>query len=77
MVTTLELEPEHAEIAAANIRRAGLSKAVEIRLGPAIETLPKLEEEKRGPFDLIFIDADKPATPNTSSGLSGFRVQAH
>jgi predicted O-methyltransferase YrrM len=63
-VTTLELDPEHARIAAKNIERAGLSKSVEIRLGPAIKTLPKLEAEKRHPFDLIFIDADKPSNPD-------------
>ena len=59
MLTTLELEPEHAKVAAANIRRAGLSHLVEIRQGPALETLPKLGADKRGPFDLFFIDADK------------------
>jgi predicted O-methyltransferase YrrM len=52
---TLEADPKHAEVARRNIARAGLSDAVEVRLGKAIETLPGLE----GPFDLIFIDADK------------------
>jgi predicted O-methyltransferase YrrM len=57
---TLEAEPKHAEVARANIARAGLSGMVELRLGRAQETLPQLLAEGRGPFDLIFIDADKP-----------------
>jgi predicted O-methyltransferase YrrM len=56
---TLESVPEYAEVARANIERAGLSAAVEVRVGPAPETLPRL----RGPFDLIFIDADKQHNP--------------
>jgi predicted O-methyltransferase YrrM len=59
---TLESDPKHAAIARANLDRAGLTGVVEIRLGPALETLPKLAAEGRGPFDLIFIDADKPST---------------
>jgi len=59
---TLEAEPKHAEVARANIARAGLSDVVELRLGPALETLPRLAAEGRGPFDLIFIDADKQST---------------
>jgi predicted O-methyltransferase YrrM len=62
-LTTLELDPKHAMVAAANIRRAGLSRVVEIRQGPALETLPKIQAEGRGPFDLFFIDADKPNNP--------------
>jgi len=57
---SLEVDPKHAEVAQTNLDRAGLSSAVEIRLGPALDTLPKLVSEGRGPFDLIFIDADKP-----------------
>jgi predicted O-methyltransferase YrrM len=60
---TLEANPKHAEVARANIARADLAGAVEVRLGRAQETLPKLIDEKRGPFDLIFIDADKPGYP--------------
>jgi predicted O-methyltransferase YrrM len=56
---TLEYEPRHAEVAMANLVRAGLSDRVEIRVGRAGDTLPKLVEEGRGPFDLVFIDADK------------------
>jgi predicted O-methyltransferase YrrM len=59
LLTTLELDPKHAKVAAANITRAGLSHVVEIRQGHALETLPKLEAERKGPFDLFFIDADK------------------
>jgi len=58
---SLEVDPKHAEIARANLARAGLSSIVEIRLGSALDTLPKLVSEGYGPFDLIFIDADKPS----------------
>jgi predicted O-methyltransferase YrrM len=57
---SLEVDPKHAEVAQANIARAGLASVVEIQLGRALDTLPKLASEGRGPFDLIFIDADKP-----------------
>jgi predicted O-methyltransferase YrrM len=57
---SLEVDPKHAEVARANIARAGLANVVEIRLGSALDTLPKLVSEGRGPFNLIFIDADKP-----------------
>jgi predicted O-methyltransferase YrrM len=56
---TLEADPKHAEVARANITRAGLDGAVELRLGKALDTLPELAAEGRGPFDFIFIDADK------------------
>ena len=56
---TLEYEPKHARIARENIVRAGLGEVVEIRIGKALDTLPKLAAEARGAFDLIFIDADK------------------
>jgi predicted O-methyltransferase YrrM len=59
---TLEFEPKHAELAKANIARAGLGDVVEVRLGVALETLPKIAAERIGPFDLIFIDADKVST---------------
>jgi predicted O-methyltransferase YrrM len=58
-LVTLESEPLHAKIARKNIVRAGLEKIVEIRLGSARDTLKQLVAEKRGPFDFIFIDADK------------------
>jgi predicted O-methyltransferase YrrM len=60
---TLEADPAHAEVARANIARAGLADVVELRLGRAQETLPRLAAEGRGPFDLVFIDADKPSIP--------------
>jgi predicted O-methyltransferase YrrM len=60
---TLEAEPKHAEVARVNIARAGLDAVVELRLGPALETLPVLAAENGAPFDFIFIDADKPNIP--------------
>lgn len=62
-IVSLEYEPRHAEIARANLRRAGVLRRVEIRIGPALESLPKLKAERSGPFDLIFIDADKENNP--------------
>lgn len=61
---TLEAEAKHAEVARENLARAGLSEVVEVRLGPALESLPKLESEGAGPFDMFFIDADKPSNPD-------------
>lgn len=60
---TLESDPKHAEVARANFIRAGVDQLIELRLGPALETLPQLEAEGLGPFDLIFIDADKANIP--------------
>ena len=54
---TLEVDPEYAEVARANLARAGVDDRVTVRLGPGLESLPRLVEE--APFDLIFIDADK------------------
>ena len=62
-LVTLELDPKHAEVARANFVRAGLADLIELRLGRALDTLPGLAAEKRGPFDLIFIDADKVSIP--------------
>jgi predicted O-methyltransferase YrrM len=56
---TLELLPRHAEVAQANLERAGVADRVEIRVGPALESLQQLDREGVQPFDLIFIDADK------------------
>jgi predicted O-methyltransferase YrrM len=58
-VITLEYQEKHAKVARSNLARAGLSDKVEVILGSALQTLPRLESEGRGPFDLIFIDADK------------------
>jgi predicted O-methyltransferase YrrM len=58
-IVSLEYSAKHAEVARANLRRAGLARRVEIRVGPALATLPQLKAERAGPFDLIFIDADK------------------
>lgn len=62
-LVTLEVDPKHAEVARANVLRAGLQGLVDVRLGNALETLPLLSEEGGGAFDLIFIDADKPNIP--------------
>ncbi|MBV8630470.1 MAG: O-methyltransferase [Silvibacterium sp.] len=56
---TLEFDPKHAAVATANIARAGFAGIVEIRVGKALETLPEIAAEGHGPFDFIFIDADK------------------
>jgi len=57
---TLEADPRHADVARANLARAGLGDIVEVRLGRALDSLPQLESEGQGPFDFVFIDADKP-----------------
>jgi predicted O-methyltransferase YrrM len=56
---TLEVSSKHAEVARRNLARADLGGKVEIRIGAALETLPKIEAEELGPFDFVFIDADK------------------
>jgi predicted O-methyltransferase YrrM len=61
---TLEADPEYAEVARKNIANAGLSDLVELRVGPALDSLPDLEAEGAGPFDFVFIDADKIHTPH-------------
>lgn len=57
---SLEADPKHAEVARKNIARAGLDSKVDIRIGKALDILPELQDEGAGPFDMIFIDADKP-----------------
>jgi predicted O-methyltransferase YrrM len=59
-LVTLEYDPKHAAVAKANIARAGFADIVDLRVGRAQETLPVLASEGKGPFDFIFIDADKP-----------------
>jgi caffeoyl-CoA O-methyltransferase len=60
---TLEIDKAHADVALQNFKNAGVDSKVELRLGAAIETLPALVNENAGPFDMIFIDADKPPYP--------------
>jgi predicted O-methyltransferase YrrM len=62
-LVTLETDPRHAEVARENLARAGLEGTVELRVGPALDTLPRLHAESREPFDFVFIDADKPNNP--------------
>jgi predicted O-methyltransferase YrrM len=63
-IITLEANPRHAEVARANLENAGVLDRVNLRLGKAIDSLPSLEASGAGPFDLIFIDADKPSNPD-------------
>ncbi len=56
---TLEFDPKHAEVTRANVAHAGLAEKVEVRVGKALDSLPQLAAEGLGPFDFIFIDADK------------------
>ncbi len=62
-LVTLELRPDFAQVAGANIERAGVSALVQQRVGPASDSLEALREEGAGPFDMVFIDADKARTP--------------
>ena len=62
-LVTLEIDARHAEVARANLARAGLAQRVDVRLGPALQTLAGLEQQRQGPFDLVFIDADKANIP--------------
>jgi predicted O-methyltransferase YrrM len=62
-VVTLEANASYAEVASANIARAGFAELVELRVGAALDSLPPLAAEQRDPFDLVFIDADKQNTP--------------
>lgn len=62
-LVTLELDPRYAEVAGANIARAGVGGVVEQRVGPALDSLRALREEGVEAFDMVFIDADKARTP--------------
>jgi len=62
-LVTLESNPKHAEVALGNIAQAGLADLVELRQGPALDSLPALQAESVEPFDFIFIDADKQSNP--------------
>ncbi len=71
-VTTLEVEARHAEVARANLARAGLADVVDVRVGPGVDSLAALVDEGVQPFDLVFIDADKPS--NTAYLQAGLRL---
>lgn len=58
---TLEAEPRHADVARKNLAQAGLADVVDVRMGPALDTLAAMEAAGEGPFDFFFIDADKPS----------------
>jgi predicted O-methyltransferase YrrM len=62
-LVTLELSPEYAAVASANVERAGLAGLIELRVGPAQDSLAALEAKRGEPFDMVFIDADKQRTP--------------
>jgi predicted O-methyltransferase YrrM len=63
-LTTLEIDPHHAEVARSNLARAGLAAVAEVVVGPAVESLARLADQGAGPFDLVFIDADKEGYPD-------------
>ena len=60
---TLEANPAHAEVARANLERAGVADRVDVRVGRAQDLLPRLAADSAGPFDFVFIDADKASIP--------------
>ncbi len=62
-LVTIESDATHADVARANIARAGFAENVDVRVGLALDTLPQIAADGGGPFDLIFIDADKPSIP--------------
>jgi predicted O-methyltransferase YrrM len=70
-LVTLELSPTHAEVAVRNLVRAGLADKVEVRIGPATATLAALATAGTAPFDLVFIDADKPGYPEYFAAALG------
>jgi len=63
-IVSLEYSAKHAEVARANIAREGVADRVEVRVGAALDLLPKVEAEGFGPLDLAFIDADKENNAN-------------
>ena len=63
-IVTLEADPKHAEVARSNIARAGFASVIDVRLGDARVSIQQLAAEGAGPFDLVFIDADKQSIPH-------------
>ncbi len=63
-ILTLEFSAKHAEVARANFARAGFAEKIEVREGAALDTLPQIAAEGRGPFDFIFLDANKDGYPD-------------
>lgn len=63
-LVTIEADPRHAEVASANLAHAGLDVVVDVRVGQALDVLPRIAAEGQGAFDLVFIDADKPSNPD-------------
>lgn len=63
-VVTLEIDPKHAQVAQGNIDKAGLAAKADIRVGPALDTLEAMQAADEGPFDFVFIDADKQNNAN-------------
>jgi predicted O-methyltransferase YrrM len=63
-LVTLEAAARHAEVARANLARAGLGDVVEVRVGRAVDSLRQIAAEGSGPFDVVFIDADKESNPD-------------
>jgi predicted O-methyltransferase YrrM len=63
-IVTIEADPRHADVALANLQTAGVADRVDLRVGPALEVLPLIQAGRTGPFDLVFIDADKPSNPD-------------
>jgi predicted O-methyltransferase YrrM len=62
-LVTLEIDPVHADVARANLKHAGLAEVAEVRLGAGADSLRRLVEGGAEPFDLVFVDADKPSNP--------------
>jgi predicted O-methyltransferase YrrM len=63
-IVTIEADPHHARVALANLQRAAVADRVDLLVGPALEVLPSIHAERPDPFDLVFIDADKPSNPD-------------
>jgi predicted O-methyltransferase YrrM len=61
-VVTIEFDETHARVARANFAKAGVAAVVDLRVGRGVDVLPQLEAERGGPFDFVFVDADKPST---------------